>query len=168
MLEPRPASYSRTETTHVVLPGNTNALHTIFGGTVMHWIDEIAAVTAQRHAAGGVVTASVDAIHFLAPIHVGAIVVMRAQVNLVGRSSMEVGVRVEVEDPRTGERKKTTKAYLTFVAIDVDGRPREVPPLRLIDDEDRRRERDAKARRAARLAERPSQHAGGHASRDPQ
>src|SRR5689334_3094321 len=117
---------SRTETTHFVLPEATNALGTIFGGTIMQWIDEVAAIAATRHAGGIAVTAAVDALQFLAPIHLGDLVVLKAQVNAVGRTSMEVGVRVEVEDPKTGVRKKTTKAYLTFVATDDDGRPRDV------------------------------------------
>lgn len=145
---------SRTQTTHLVLPGQTNALGTIFGGIVMQWIDEIGAVVAMRHAGGQVVTAAVDALQFLQPIQLGDLVVMRANVNWTGHSSMEVGVRVEVEDPRNGVRKKTTKAYLTFVAIDHAGRPRPVAPLHLDEPEDARRFADADARRAARLAAR--------------
>ena len=146
------ASASRAETTHFVLPGATNALGTIFGGTIMQWIDEIAAVCASRHAEGTAVTAAVDALQFLAPIQMGDLVVLRAQVNDAGHTSMEVGVRVEVEDPRTGVRKKTTKAYLTFVAVDRAGRPRPVAPLRVDSDEERRRQRAARERRAHRLA----------------
>lgn len=145
---------SRTQTTHLVLPGQTNALGTIFGGIVMQWIDEIGAVVAMRHAGGQVVTAAVDALQFLQPIQLGDLVVMRANVNWTGHSSMEIGVRVEVEDPRSGVRKKTTKAYLTFVAIDHDGRPRPVAPLRHDDAEDARRFAEGAARRAARLAAR--------------
>lgn len=154
-MEPKSVAASAVETTHIVLPGNTNALGTIFGGTVMQWIDEVAAVAAMRHAAGTVVTAAVDALQFLQPIHLGDVVVLRAQVNAVFRSSMEVGVRVDVEDPKTGLRRKTTKAYLTFVALSrAGGEPREVAPLLLPTDEDRRREAAARARRAARLAAR--------------
>ncbi len=154
-MDPRPVAASTVETTHIVLPSNTNALGTIFGGTVMQWIDEVAAVAAMRHAAGTVVTAAVDALQFLEPIHLGELVVLRAQVNAAFRSSMEVGVRVEVEDPRSGVRRKTTKAYLTFVALErPGGGPREVPPLLLLTDEDRRRDAAARARRAARLAAR--------------
>lgn len=145
-------SASRAETLHLVLPGATNALGTLFGGTVMQWIDEIAAASAVRHAGGTAVTVSVDALHFIAPIQMGELVVLKSQVNAVGRSSMEIGVIVEVEDPKTGVRKKTTKAYLTFVATDETGRPREVAPLRLESDEDRRREAAAQTRRHNRLA----------------
>jgi acyl-CoA hydrolase len=138
--------------TEIVLPGDTNALGTIFGGKVMQWIDIAASVAGMRHSGGSVVTASIDALAFLTPIHKGEIVVLRAQVNFVGKTSMEIGVRVEAENPRTGERRYTTKAYMTFVAIDTDGKPRAVPPLELDNDEDRRRWADAEARRGARLA----------------
>jgi acyl-CoA hydrolase len=145
-------SASRCEMTEIVLPGDTNALGSIFGGKVMQWIDVAAAVAAMRHSAGNVVTASIDALHFLTPIHLGEVVRLQAQVNYVGKTSMEVGVRVEAENPRTSERRYTTKAYLTFVAIDADGQPRAIPPLLLESDEDRRRHADAEARRKARLA----------------
>jgi acyl-CoA hydrolase len=152
----KPPRASRVEMTELVLPGDTNALGTIFGGKVMQWIDIAASVAGMRHSAGNVVTASIDALTFLTPIHLGEIVRLQAQVNFVGRTSMEIGVRVEAEDPRTGARRYTTKAYLTFVAIDGDGAPRAIAPLVLEDDEDRRRAADAEARRKARLALRPS------------
>jgi acyl-CoA hydrolase len=148
-------SASRVEMTELVLPGDTNALGTIFGGKVMQWIDIAASVSGMRHSGGNVVTASLDALTFLTPIQLGEIVVLRAQVNYSGRTSMEIGVRVEAENPRTGERRYTTKAYLTFVAIDAAGKPRLIPPLVLESDEDRRRAADAEGRRAARLALRP-------------
>ena len=153
---PKSPRESRVEMTELVLPGDTNALGTIFGGKVMQWIDIAASVAAMRHSGGNVVTASIDGLTFLTPIQLGEIVRLQAQVNLAGRTSMEVGVRVHVEDPRTGARRYTTKAYLTFVAIDADGKPRAIPPLALENDEDRRRAADADARRQARLALRPS------------
>src|SRR5690242_2373258 len=137
--------------TEVVLPGDTNALGTIFGGKVMQWIDIAASVAGMRHAGGPVVTASIDALHFLTPIQVGEVVLLEAQVNYVGRTSMEIGVRVEAENPATRGRRYTTKAYLTFVAIDGDGRPQPLPPLELETEEDRRRHADAEGRRRARL-----------------
>ena len=137
-----------------MLPSATNALGTIFGGTIMQWIDEIAAVSASRHAGGIAVTAAVDALQFLQPIQLGDLVVLRAAVNAVFRTSMEVGVRVEVEDLTTGARRRTTKAYLTFVGIDAGRRPREVPGLLLETDEDRRRDAEARERRRVRLAAR--------------
>lgn len=147
---------SRVEMTEIVLPGDTNALGTIFGGKVMQWIDIAASVAGMRHSGGSVVTASIDALTFLTPIHLGEIVRLQAQVNYVGRTSMEVGVRVDAENPRTAARRYTTKAYLTFVAIDADGKPRPIPPLVAETDEDRRRAAEADARRKARLALRPS------------
>lgn len=151
-LAPRSPSASRVEMTEIVLPGDTNALGTIFGGKVMQWIDIAASVAGMRHSGGSVVTASIDALTFLTPIHLGEVVLLKAQVNFVGRTSMEIGVRVEAENPRTGAHRYTTKAYLTFVAIDAEGKARPVPPLQLDSDEDRRRHADAQARRAARLA----------------
>ena len=153
-MDAKSVAASRVETTHFVLPNATNALGTIFGGIVMQWIDETAAVAAVRHAAGPAVTATVDALQFLAPIHLGDLVVLKAQVNGVGATSMEVGVRVEVEDPRTGLRTRTTKAYLTFVAIDGAGHPRPVAGLVAASDDERRRQADSARRRAARLAAR--------------
>ena len=152
----KPTSASRVEMTELVLPGDTNALGTIFGGKVMQWIDIAASVAAMRHSAGNVVTASIDALAFLTPIHLGEVVVLKAQVNFAGRTSMEVGVRVEAQDPRSGAHRYTTKAYLTFVAIDKDGKARAVPRLIVDGDEERRRHADAEARRAARLALRRS------------
>ncbi len=152
---PKPPAASRVEMTEIVLPGDTNALGTIFGGKVMQWIDIAASVAGMRHSGGSVVTASIDALQFLTPIHLGEIVRLQAQVNFVGRTSMEIGVRVEAENPRTATRRYTTKAYLTFVAIDADGKPRAIPPLVAETDEDRRRAADAEARRRARLALRP-------------
>jgi acyl-CoA hydrolase len=153
----RTPTASRVEMTEVVLPGDTNALGSIFGGKVMQWIDIAASVAGMRHSGGQVVTASIDALQFLTPIHLGEIVVLRAQVNYVGKTSMEIGVRVEAENPKDRTRRYTTKAYLTFVAIEgvvlgTGATPRQIPPLVLESDEDRRRWADAEARRAHRLA----------------
>ncbi|MFT7583300.1 MAG: acyl-CoA hydrolase [Myxococcota bacterium] len=136
----------------LVLPTHTNALGTIFGGQVMAWIDICAAMTAMRHARNSVVTASMDALDFIAPIRLGDLVTLRAMVNYVGRTSMEVGVRVEAEDPRTGVRAHTSSAYLTFVAIDEDGAAVPVRRLELQTDTERLRHAEAKARRTQRLA----------------
>ena len=145
---------SRVETAQVVLPGLTNVHGTIFGGMLMQWIDISAAIAAARHAEGAVVTAAMDRLHFLQPVRVGAVVILKAQVNFAARTSMEVGVRVEVEDPRTRTRVQATRAYLTFVAVDGAGRPRPIAPLVLEDDNDRRRFAAAARRRQERLAER--------------
>jgi acyl-CoA hydrolase len=153
---------SRVETVHLVLPGSTNALGTIFGGIMMQWIDEAAAIAAARHAMGPVVTASMDRLHFLRPVRLGEVVIVQAQVNQSSRSSMEVGVRVETEDPRTRARVQATRAYLTFVAIDSAGRPREVEPVVAETPEDERRVAAANRRRKERLAERRDIEARGH------
>ncbi len=145
---------SRVETAQFVLPGLTNMHGTIFGGILMQWIDVAGSIAAARHAQGPVVTASMDRLHFMAPVRLGALVIVQAQVNFAARTSMEVGVRVFVEDPRTRGRFQCTRAYLTFVAVEEGGKPRPVPALVLEDDEDRRRSGDAEKRRAVRLAER--------------
>lgn len=145
---------SRVETVQIVLPGLTNVHGTIFGGMLMQWIDIAAAVAAGRHAGGAVVTASMDRLHFLTPVHLGEVVTLQAQVNFAARTSMEVGVRVFAEGRPGEKRRQATRAYLTFVAVDDAGRPREVPRLVLRTAEDRRRFRDAGRRRAVRLRER--------------
>jgi acyl-CoA hydrolase len=127
---------------------------TIFGGILMQWIDIAAAIASARHAGGPVVTASMDRLHFLTPVHVGEVVILQAQVNFAARTSMEVGVRVLAENPATLKRRQTTRAYLTFVAVDGEGRPRPVPPLRPQTQEEKRRFKDAQRRRAVRLRER--------------
>lgn len=141
-----------TEMTWIVMPSQANALGTVFGGQVMAWVDVCAAVAAQRFARTNVVTAAMDSLSFLAPVRQGDIVVVKGMVNWAGRSSMEVGVRVEREDPRTGERIRTSTAYLTFVAVGDDGRPTGVPVLTPRTDEQRRRWDEACVRRAQRLA----------------
>jgi acyl-CoA hydrolase len=145
---------SRVETAQIVLPGLTNTHGTIFGGILMQWIDIAGGIASGRHSGGPVVTASMDRLHFLNPVRLGEIVVLQAQVNFAGKTSMEVGVRVFAENEATLERRQTTRAYLTFVAVDENGRPRDVPPLVLETAQERRRFADAKLRRAVRLRER--------------
>ncbi len=143
---------SRVEMTQIVMPAHANGTRgVLFGGVVVQWIDVCAGVAAMRHAGGPTVTASIDRLDFMSPIHVGDIVILQAQVNFVHKTSMEVGCRVETEDPRTRARRYTTKAYLTFVAVDESGRPRPVPALVVTTDDERRRQNQAAARRAARL-----------------
>ena len=144
---------SRVETAQIVLPGLTNTHGTIFGGILMQWIDIAAGIASARHSGGSVVTASMDRLHFLSPVQLGEIVIVQAQVNFAGTTSMEVGVRVFAEDRNMTTRRQTTRAFLTFVAVDEEGRPRAVPPLQLETAEDRRRHGDARARRAVRLRE---------------
>jgi len=145
-------SQTHTEQTWIVMPGQCNSLNTVFGGQVMAWVDVVAAVAAQRFCRSSVVTAAMDQLIFRAPVLLGQIAVLRAQVNWAGRSSMEVGVRVESEDPKTGERVHTSTAYLTFVALDADRNRVVVPTLQPQTDVDRRRHEDAQVRRDRRLA----------------
>jgi acyl-CoA hydrolase len=156
MLEPspagRPPAESKNYTTQIVMPMHVNGTGGImFGGIVVSWIDVCAGVSAMRHAGGPVVTASIDRLDFITPIKLGEIVVLQAQVNFASRTSMEVGCRVETEDPHTRVRRYTTKAYLTFVSLGEDGKPRPVPPVLPETDDERRRHAQAEARRAERL-----------------
>jgi acyl-CoA hydrolase len=124
----------------------------VHGGEIMRLIDSAAGIAAGRHAGGVVVTASLDQMSFLHPVHVGSVVFVHACVNDVGRTSMEVGVRVEAEDLVSGRRTHTSSAYLVFVALDEHGRPRPVPPLEPETERERRRQAEAKIRREIRLA----------------
>lgn len=142
---------SATEMTELVLPSDTNALGTIFGGKIMSWIDIAAAIAAGRHARRIVVTASIDALHFLAPAKVGNVIHVRAMVNDANRTSMEIGVRVESENPLTGERVHTASCYTTFVALDDLGRPTPVPPILPNTPDEIRRNTAAKKRRESRM-----------------
>src|SRR5437867_5676929 len=148
---PKPASASRVIMTELVIPEDTNPQGNIFGGRVMALIDKSAAVVGLRHCRTQVATASVDSLTFHSPIRLGSIVVIEARLNAVFRSSMEVGVRVESEDVLTGERRHTTTAFVTVVAIDASGRPQPAPRLLMTSDEDRRLAREAARRRAHRL-----------------
>src|SRR5258707_11142981 len=152
-LKGKPISASRSEMAEVVLPAETNPLGKLLGGHVMHLVDIAAAMAASRHSNSYVVTASVDYIDFRNPINIGEIVILKAQVNRVFHTSMEVGVKVFSENALTGERKHTTTAYVTFVALDaITKTPKVVAPLILKNEEEKRRWRDAGARRKARLA----------------
>lgn len=148
---PNRPSATVIEMNQLVLPQHTNALGTAFGGTIMGWIDICAAMAAQRHAREVVVTASMDQLDFLAPIKGGHLVNLRSTVNWVGRSSMEVGVRVETEDTLTGERLHAASAYLTFVALGEDGKSVEVRRLEPHTREEKLRWQEAQVRRQQRL-----------------
>jgi acyl-CoA hydrolase len=150
-LPPKSPSDSAVTMTELVLPSDTNALGSIFGGKVMSWIDIAAAIAAGRHSRRVVVTASIDALHFIAPIKLGHFVHIRAMVNYAGRTSMEVGVRVDSENPLTGEMTHTSTAYTTFVALDDHGRPAAVPPIQATTPEEKRRLEEAQKRRASRM-----------------
>jgi acyl-CoA hydrolase len=154
-LRGKPVSASASEMAEVVLPAETNALGKLLGGHVMHMVDIVAAMAASRHSNSYVVTASVDHIDFRNSVSLGEIVMLKSHVNRVFNTSLEVGVEVYSENLLTGERKQTTTAYVTFVAIDEHTRmPKAVPPLILKTPEERRRWRDAAKRREIRLAHR--------------
>jgi acyl-CoA hydrolase len=161
----RPCRESQHQTSELMMPQDANILGHVFGGAILALMDKCAAVAAFRHARSNCVTASIDRVDFREPIHVGDLVVMRASINFAGRTSMEVGVRVEAEDLLTGRRRHTNSCYLTFVAIDRNGRPVEVPPVIPETDDERRRYDAAQARRKRRLEERDSERLALEASR---
>jgi acyl-CoA hydrolase len=138
-------------------PQDANPMGNVHGGVIMRYIDSAAGAVAIRHARRICVTASIDRLNFHSPVFVGDLLILKASLNLVGRTSMEVGVRVEAENLVTGEIRHTASAYLTFVALGDGSRPAQVPPLILEDDEARRRNCEAVARRQKRLAERESE-----------
>lgn len=138
----------------MILPSDTNALQGAFGGKVMQWIDVCAAIAAQRHCRRLVVTASMDDLHFHASVRLGWYVILKARVLAAFTTSMEVGVTVHAENPLTGERQLTTRALLTFVALDEHGKKARVPPLQVESDAERRAAEEAHARRSERIARR--------------
>jgi uncharacterized protein (TIGR00369 family) len=140
-------------------PQDANPAGNVHGGVIMKLIDTAASVVAVRHARSNAVTASIDRLDFHNPVFVGDFVTLWASLNLVGRSSMEVGVRVESENLITGERRHTASAYITFVALDGKSRPIPLLPLILESDEEKRRNREAKSRRETRLAEKTKEKA---------
>jgi acyl-CoA hydrolase len=150
---PSPRS-SFTETVQVVLPNDANPLGFVLGGYVMHQIDLVGAIAAYRHTRGLLVTAAVDGLQFLHPIHVGDLMIVQARVTAAFRTSLEVEVEVFSEETLTGKRQQTSMAYLTFVTLEQDGVRAAIPPLDLESDDDRRRAREAEVRRKARLAAR--------------
>jgi len=143
-------SDSASETLQVVLPNDTNPLGNALGGTVMHWIDLVAAITAYRHSRRPVVTVSMERLDFRAPIRLGHLVALKARLHYVGRTSMEVGVDVYAEDPKTGQQVQTSSALVTYVALNDAGRPAPVPPLIVTTDEERARFDAARQRRKER------------------
>jgi acyl-CoA hydrolase len=133
---------------------DANTAGNVHGGVIMHLCDEVAGIAAVRHSGARVVTAAMDRMVFLHPVFVGALLTVKATVNAAWRTSMEVGVRVESEDVRSGEVTHTSTAYLTMVALDEEGRPTGVPPIRAETPDEQRRAREAQLRRNNRLAER--------------
>jgi acyl-CoA hydrolase len=135
-------------------PADANNAGNVHGGVIMHLCDEVAGIAAVRHSGTRVVTAAMDRMTFRHPVYVGQLITVKAMVNAAWRTSMEVGVRVESENVRTGETVHTSTAYLTMVALDDDGNPTEVPPISAVTGDEQRREREAQLRRDNRLAER--------------
>lgn len=142
---------SVSEYSEIALPNDANPLGHLLGGRVMHLVDLAGALAASRHSRRPVVTVAVDHMTFLSPVHIGQLLVLRSSVNRVFRTSMEVGVRVTVEDLRTGAIRHTSSAYLTFVALDDDGKPTPVPPVIPETPEEKRRFEEAGERRRYRL-----------------
>ena len=142
---------------HVMMPNDANPSGNVHGGTIMKLIDQIATVVAMRHARCIAVTASIDRIDFHYPVLVGNLLTLKASINMVGNTSMEVGVRAESEDLFSGEVRQTASAYLTLVALDKNRRPKKVPSLIIETQEEIRRNEEAKERRKMRLAEKKSE-----------
>jgi len=155
MPKPRGKTPSASEltTARLMTPIDANILGNVFGGTIMKYMDEVAGIVAWRHAGKNVVTASIDRMNFFAPAYIGNLLVLKASVNYVGSTSMEIGVRIEAQDPSTGKGMHTGSCYLTYVALDEKGRPTQVPPLIVTTREEKRRFKEAQARRKLREAE---------------
>jgi len=152
--ESRAAAHSGSLLVRWMAITDANSAGFVHGGTVMRLVDEVAGLAAIKHSGRRVVTAGMDRMTFLTPVFVGELLRCSATVNAVWRTSMEVGVRVEAENPFTGEARHTSTAYLTMVALDEDGKPVPAPGLLVAGDDERRRQREAELRRANRLAER--------------
>lgn len=153
-LEAKPVSASRSTLIRWMGIEDANSLGNVHGGAVMKLCDEAAAIAAIRHSGYRVVTAAMDRMSFIEPVHLGELLCLSASVNAVWHTSMEVGVRVEAETARTGARRHTSTAYVTMVALDDAGKPTAIPPLELTSDGEERRNREAETRRRNRLAER--------------
>lgn len=153
VLVPRPVRDSQSEMAEIVLPNDANPLNALLGGRLMHWIDLAGAMAAHRHSRQYVVTASVDHMDFLVPVHVGDLIILRASVNRVFQSSMEVGVKAFVENYIADSCQHVSSAYLTFVAVDPAGRKLKVAPVIPETEEQQRRYEDAGRRREIRRQE---------------
>jgi acyl-CoA hydrolase len=152
-MAPKTPAESHSQLAHWMGIVDANVAGFIHGGTVLKLCDEAAGFAAVKHSRSRVVTAGVDRMAFLEPINLGELATFSASVNAAWRTSMEVGVRVEAENPRTGERRHTSSAYFTMVALDADGRPTPIPALEPETEHERRRQREAQTRRTNRLAE---------------
>ncbi len=152
-LTPRPVRDSISEMAEIVLPNDANPLNALLGGRLMHWIDLAGAMAAHRHSRQWVVTASIDHLDFLVPVQVGDLVILRSSVNRAFHTSMEVGVKVWVENYRAEQKRHVSSAYLTFVAVDAARNRVRVPPVVPETAEEKRRYEDAERRREIRRAE---------------
>ena len=150
-MEGKPVRESASEYSELALPNDSNGFGNVLGGKVMHLVDLAGSLAAARHARGPVVTASVDYMNFLHPVKIGQLILLRSSVNRVFRTSMEIGVKVFVEDLQTGAVRHTSSAYLTFVAIDANGSRVPVPPVIPETEEEMRRYEEAERRREYRL-----------------
>jgi acyl-CoA hydrolase len=150
----RPASDSAVTSVRIMMPTDGNIRGNVFGGSILKYLDEIAAVAAFRHARKNVVTASIDRMDFLAPVYIGNLLTLKAAVNYVGKTSMEIGVRIEAEDLISGKVTHTGSCFLTYVALDDRGRPTSIDPVIPVSPEEKRRFREAATRRKIRAVER--------------
>jgi acyl-CoA hydrolase len=152
-MTPKTVQHSHVIMSHIILPQDANLIGITHGGVVMKHIDDAAGVAAVKHAGSPVVTASIDRLDFHNPVFIGNLLHLKASVNMVGKTSMEIGVRVEAEDLISGKLTHTASAYLTYVALDEQNKPKPVPPLQIVTEEEKRRHREAVDRRKVRLAE---------------
>ncbi|HYB04389.1 MAG TPA: acyl-CoA thioesterase [Nitrososphaerales archaeon] len=143
---------SALDTVHLMMPQDANIQGNVYGGTIMKLMDEIAGSVAALHARKNVVTASVDQMSFYEPVYIGNLLMLKASVNFVGKTSMEVGVRIEARDLRTGKTLHTGSSYLTFVALDKSGKPTEIAQIIPETPDEKRRFEEAEARRQRRLS----------------
>ena len=151
-LKPRTPKSSEALVSELMMPHQVNNHGNVFGGVILSMVDRVAAVSAMRHSGRPCVTVSFDRVDFKEPIFTGELVTCQARVNFVGRTSMEIGVKVEAENLLTGEKRHTNTCFLTFVAIDADHRPVPVPPLKLDTEDDEKRFREGRRRREVRMA----------------
>ena len=152
-MKPKTVAESKVVMSHVMMPQDANPAGNVHGGVIMKHIDNAAGVVAIRHTRSNVVTASIDRLDFIHPVYIGNLLVLKASINLVGTTSMEIGVRVETEDLLSGRIRHTASAYLTYVALDKNGRPKDVAGIIPESEEELRRNREATDRRRVRLAE---------------
>jgi len=153
-MQPKSAKESEVIMTHLVMPQDTNPAGNLHGGVILRHVDIAGGVVAKRHARTNTVTVSIDRMAFKEPVHIGELLIFKASLNHVGRTSMEIGVRVEAENLRTGVVRHTNSAYMTYVSLDDDGKPASVPPLLLDNEIAVRRHREAELRRELRQQER--------------